>query len=96
MAAPGSIAMGKLIYQQDIGAALSGGIQIQLLEGDSLIFNYFFGQLFQPFQQCQCIGAGVTFNVAHNNVYPSVLSLVSGLQHSISLADTRSISKKDF
>ena len=91
-----SIVVSQFIYQNELGLALKGLIQIKFFERDAAIVDFPAGQNFQPLQESKGVWSGMVLHVACHHINPFFLGLVRCLQHRIGFADTCGVSKKDF
>jgi hypothetical protein len=87
--AAGGIAVGQLIHQNELGAALEHGGHIQLLKPHATVAEPFAGNLLQPLGLAGGFAAAVGFEQADHHIAAVPEPFVSLLQHAAGLAHPR-------
>jgi len=92
----GGVGMGQLIEQQQRGAALQGGVEVEFLQRLAAIGHGDAGHGFQLAHGILRAGAAVGFDEPGHHIHPALALGMGGGEHLPGFADARRGTQKDF
>ena len=96
MAASVGIGMGKLVDQNNLGAALQRGIKVEFAQHYPFMLHHGRRNAFQSFKQCRRRRALVRLDIAHHHVKPLCKGIMRSIQHRVRFANACGIPEKYF
>ena len=95
VAASCGIAVCQLVHQNQLWVPFQCSIQVKLPKVDAAVFHLPGGQLFQSFQQSQCVRTGVSFDIANYHIYSLSLCQMRCLKHGKCFTDSSCIAEEN-
>ncbi len=92
----GGVGVGQFVYEDELRPPRQHRIQVHFRQGCTPVGDLLAGDEFQPGNQVLRLGPVMGFHVPDDNIHPSSLALVGGLQHGIGLAHPGHIPEEDF